>query len=158
MSESKDVDSGVKSLDDFTQGLKALGNSAHNEYQQAAVDATLLERFPNPMTVKGTNSVFISIPEFTSLCPLTGQPDFATIEINYEPDAYCVESKALKLYIVSFRNHGSFHEECCNTIAMDLIALLNPKKLSVKGLFTPRGGIPFHPYIRYVRDGIQLSN
>lgn len=88
-------------------------------------------------------------PEFTSLCPKTGQPDFATIYINYLPHHKLVESKSLKLYLFSFRNHGDFHEDCVNRVMKDLIALLQPKYIEVYGEFTPRGGIAIHPYANY---------
>ena len=87
--------------------------------------------------------------EFTSLCPKTGQPDFATIHIKYIPAQKMVESKSLKLYLFSFRNHGDFHEDCVNIIMKDLVKLLQPKYLEVKGLFTPRGGIAIHPFATY---------
>jgi 7-cyano-7-deazaguanine reductase len=87
--------------------------------------------------------------EFTSLCPKTGQPDFATIHIKYIPGVKMVESKSLKLYLFSFRNHGDFHEDCVNIIMKDLVKLLQPKYLEVKGLFTPRGGIAIHPLATY---------
>ena len=87
--------------------------------------------------------------EFTSLCPKTGQPDFATIHIKYIPAEKMVESKSLKLYLFSFRNHGDFHEDCVNIIMKDLVKLLEPKYLEVKGLFTPRGGIAIHPVASY---------
>ena len=90
-------------------------------------------------------------PEFTSLCPITGQPDFAEIRISYIPDVKMVESKSLKLYLFSFRNHGAFHEDCVNIIMKDLIRLMNPKYIEVTGLFTPRGGISIYPYANYGR-------
>jgi len=94
----------------------------------------------------------ITAPEFTSLCPMTGQPDFATIKIRYRPRDWCVESKSLKLYLMSFRNSGEFHESCVGRIANDLVALLDPDFLRVRGEFTPRGGIPFWPDVRYWRS------
>ena len=84
--------------------------------------------------------------EFTSLCPKTGQPDFAKIFINYVADKKMVESKSLKLYLVSFRNHGDFHEDCIQTICDDLNRLMQPKFIEVIGEFTPRGGISIFPY------------
>ncbi len=89
------------------------------------------------------NDYFVKFncPEFTSLCPITGQPDFATIYISYIPDVKMVESKSLKLYLFSFRNHGDFHEDCVNIIMKDLIKLMNPRYIEVWGKFTPRGGI-----------------
>ncbi len=97
-------------------------------------------------------------PEFTSLCPITGQPDFAEIIISYIPDVKMVESKSLKLYLFSFRNHGDFHEDCVNTIMKDLIRLMDPKYIEVKGLFTPRGGISIHPYANYGRPGTKYES
>lgn len=92
--------------------------------------------------------VRFNCPEFTSLCPITGQPDFAEIRISYIPDIKMVESKSLKLYLFSFRNHGAFHEDCVNIIMKDLIHLMNPKYIEVTGLFTPRGGISIYPYAK----------
>lgn len=90
-------------------------------------------------------------PEFTSLCPITGQPDFASIEISYIPDVKMVESKSLKLYLFSFRQHGDFHEDCVNIIMKDLVKLLSPRYIEVTGDFTPRGGISIHPFANYGR-------
>ena len=97
--------------------------------------------------------VKFNCPEFTSLCPLTGQPDFATIYISYVPDVNMVESKSLKLYLFSFRNHGDFHEDCINIIMKDLVKLMDPKYIEVWGKFTPRGGISIDPYTNYGRKG-----
>ena len=97
--------------------------------------------------------VKFNCPEFTSLCPLTGQPDFATIYISYVPDVKMVESKSLKLYLFSFRNHGDFHEDCINIIMKDLVKLMDPKYIEVWGKFTPRGGISIDPYTNYGRKG-----
>ncbi|MCR6108327.1 NADPH-dependent 7-cyano-7-deazaguanine reductase QueF [Salipaludibacillus agaradhaerens] len=93
--------------------------------------------------------VKFNCPEFTSLCPKTGQPDFATIYISYIPDKKMVESKSLKLYLFSFRNHGDFHEDCMNTILDDLVSLMDPRYIEVWGKFTPRGGISIDPYVNY---------
>jgi len=93
--------------------------------------------------------VQFNCPEFTTLCPITGQPDFAEIKIMYLPDHKMVESKSLKLYLFSFRNHGDFHEDCVNTIMNDLVQLMKPKYIEVLGLFTPRGGISIYPYANY---------
>lgn len=97
--------------------------------------------------------VKFNCPEFTSLCPLTGQPDFAIIYISYVPDVKMVESKSLKLYLFSFRNHGDFHEDCINIIMKDLVKLMDPKYIEVWGKFTPRGGISIDPYTNYGRKG-----
>ena len=101
--------------------------------------------------------VKFNAPEFTSLCPITGQPDFATIYISYIPDQKIVESKSLKLYLFSFRNHGDFHEDCVNIIMNDLITLLNPRYIEVWGKFTPRGGISIDPWCNYGRSGTKYE-
>ena len=93
--------------------------------------------------------VTFNCPEFTSLCPKTGQPDFARIVISYIPRERMVESKSLKLYLFSFRNHGDFHEDCVNIIMKDLIKLMDPKYIEVTGFFTPRGGISIYPFANY---------
>ena len=96
-------------------------------------------------------------PEFTSLCPITGQPDFAEVRILYIPDKKMVESKSLKLYLFSFRNHGDFHEDCVNIILDDLVKLMDPRYIEVLGLFVPRGGISIHPYANYGRPGTKYE-
>lgn len=96
-------------------------------------------------------------PEFTTLCPITGQPDFATLLIDYIPGQKMVESKSLKLYLFSFRNHGDFHEDCVNIVMKDLVRLLQPKYIEVTGLFTPRGGISIHPYCNYGIPGTEYE-
>lgn len=96
-------------------------------------------------------------PEFTALCPITSQPDFATIYIDYIPDVQMVESKSLKLYLFSFRSHGAFHEDCVNIIMNDLIALMDPKYIEIMGDFLPRGGISIHPYCNYGRPGTKYE-
>ena len=96
-------------------------------------------------------------PEFTSLCPITGQPDFATIHIDYIPAIKMVESKSLKLYLFSFRNHGAFHEDCVNIIMKDLIRLMEPKYNEVTGIFTPRGGISIYPFCNYGREATKYE-
>lgn len=134
-----------------TSNLHALGKDVTYDYHSA--DARLLERFPSPFTkaMGRRGSVHIEAPEFTSLCPLTGQPDFATIVVTYVPREWCVESKAFKLYLGSFRMVGEFHEACVDRIATALIELLDPAELTVVGKFTPRGGIPFWPTVTYIR-------
>lgn len=101
--------------------------------------------------------VTFDCPEFTSLCPITGQPDFATIRIDYIPNIKMVESKSLKLYLFSFRNHGAFHEDCVNIIMKDLIKLMDPKYIEVTGIFTPRGGISIYPYANYGQKGTRYE-
>ena len=102
--------------------------------------------------------VRLNCPEFTSLCPVTGQPDFACIVIDYIPDGKLVESKSLKLYLFSFRNQGDFHEDCVNIILKDLVKLLAPKYMEVLGLFTPRGGIAIEPLATYAKSGGGYEN
>ena len=97
--------------------------------------------------------VKFNCPEFTSLCPITSQPDFATIYISYIPDKKLVESKSLKLYLFSYRSKGEFHENCVNTIMKDLIALMDPKYIEVWGKFMPRGGLSIDPYCNYGKKG-----
>lgn len=142
---------------DLHSALKALGNSDGTQYAYDAPDSRLLEKFSSPFAAAERNpnavagALSISVPEFTSLCPLTGQPDFATIKINYVPDQWCVESKALKLYLGSFRNTGEFHEACICRMCNDLVELLQPKSIQVVGEFTPRGGIPFWPEATFIK-------
>lgn len=101
--------------------------------------------------------VKFNCPEFTSLCPMTGQPDFATLYISYIPDKRMVESKSLKLYLFSFRNHGDFHEDCMNIIMNDLISLMDPRYIEVWGKFTPRGGISIDPYCNWGKPGTKFE-
>lgn len=131
--------------------LRALGISAATKYSYKRPERKLLERFPSPRARAGNGFVIVIVaPEFTSLCPKTGQPDFATIKISYTPDQWCVESKSLKLYLGSFRMHGEFHEACVNRILQDLVDLLEPMSMTVVGEFTPRGGISFWPTATFV--------
>ena len=112
----------------------------------------VLEAFENRHSERDYWVEFLC-PEFTSLCPITGQPDFAEMRIRYIPDRRMVESKSLKLYLFSFRNHGDFHEDCVNIILDDLVKLMEPRYIEVLGLFVPRGGISIHPYVNYGRPG-----
>jgi 7-cyano-7-deazaguanine reductase len=123
--------------------LGRAGNVFHFDY-----DPSLLETFNNQHP-DNDYWVKFNIPEFTTLCPITGQPDFATLYISYIPDQKMVESKSLKLYLFSFRNHGDFHEDCVNIIMKDLVKLMEPRYLEVWGKFTPRGGISIDPYCNY---------
>lgn len=124
--------------------LKSLGKSTNYDF---SYNPEILEAFCN----KHSRDYFIRLhcPEFTTLCPITKQPDFATLKISYIPDKKIVESKSLKLYLFSFRNHGSFHEDCVNVILDDLVALLKPKYLEVLGEFVSRGGISINPFVNY---------
>lgn len=129
------------------ENLKGLGRKTDYVYDYSP---QVLETFVNKHR-ENDYWVRFNCPEFTSLCPITGQPDFAEIRINYIPDVRMVESKSLKLYLFSFRNHGDFHEDCVNVIMKDLIALMEPKYIEVSGFFTPRGGISIYPYANYGR-------
>ena len=135
------------------EGLKVLG--AETNYVQTYAPE-VLETFENRHQ-ENDYWVRFNCPEFTSLCPITGQPDFAEIIISYIPDKRMVESKSLKLYLFSFRNHGDFHEDCVNTIMKDLIALMDPRYSEVTGLFMPRGGISIHPYANYGKPGTRYE-
>ena len=136
------------------EGITLLGNQ-HTKYPQD-YDPSVLETFENKHPGRDYFVKF-NCPEFTSLCPITGQPDFATIYISYVPRIKMVESKSLKLYLFSFRNHGDFHEDCVNKIMKDLIRLMDPKYIEVTGLFTPRGGISIFPYCNYGRPGTKYE-
>ncbi|WP_297068296.1 preQ(1) synthase [uncultured Duncaniella sp.] len=127
-------------------GVSLLGNTGVKYPTQYAPE--VLETFVNKHP-DNEYLVTFTCPEFTSLCPKTGQPDFAKILISYIPREKMVESKSLKLYLFSFRNHGDFHEDCVNIIMKDLIALMDPRYIEVKGIFTPRGGIAIHPFANY---------
>ena len=136
-------------------GVTLLGNTATKYPADYAPE--ILEKFPNKHPGNDYMVTF-NCPEFTSLCPKTGQPDFAEIKINYIPDGFLVESKSLKLYLFSFRNHGDFHEDCVNIIMKDLVKLLEPKYLEVEGIFTPRGGISIYPFANYGKPGTDYEN
>lgn len=125
--------------------LKNLGNQTDYafEYKPEVLEAFSNRHPGNDYWVK------FNCPEFTSLCPITGQPDLATVYISYIPGEKLVESKSLKLYLFSFRNHGAFHEDCVNIIMKDLIHLLDPKYIEVLGKFLPRGGISIDPFCNY---------
>jgi 7-cyano-7-deazaguanine reductase len=125
-------------MTDNYAGLTQLG---HHTTQPATPEAATLERVANPH--EGSQYLIrFTCPEFTSLCPMTGQPDFAHIVIDYVPAGWIVESKSLKLFLASFRNHGAFHEGCTMMIAKRLVDLLAPAWLRIGGYWYPRGGIP----------------
>ncbi len=142
----KENNSGRESL----EGITLLGNTKV-QYPRD-YDPGLLETFENKHPNRDYFVKF-NCPEFTSLCPITGQPDFAEITISYVPDIRMVESKSLKLYLFSFRNHGDFHEDCVNIIMNDLIECMDPRYIEVLGRFLPRGGISIDPYCNYGRPG-----
>ena len=121
-----------------TTGATMLGQQSS---LPASPDEAVLERVPNPHPDTQYVARF-AVPEFTSICPVTGQPDFAHIVIDYVPDQFLVESKSFKLFMASFRNHGAFHEDCTLLVAKRLIACVQPKWLRIGGYWYPRGGIP----------------
>lgn len=150
-SKNSNAVAGAKSANKSGRNTKELASfalgSEKTDYSQN-YNPKLLEAFDNknPNNVAWTSFI---CTEFTSLCPKTGQPDFAKIFINYIAGEKMVESKSLKLYLFSFRNHGDFHEDCIQTICNDLVKLMQPKFIEVVGEFTPRGGIAIFPYASY---------
>jgi 7-cyano-7-deazaguanine reductase len=124
-------------------GLTLLGNQ--NTKYLTEYDPAILEKFANK-NPGSDDIVGLDCFEFSSLCPITGQPDIASIYISYIPDKFLVESKSLKLYLFSFRNHGDFHEDCVHKMQTDLVKLLDPKYLEVFGIFNSRGGIAIYPF------------
>lgn len=140
--------------DDELKDVTLLGNQGTSYTFDYSPE--ILETFDNKHPNRDYFVKF-NCPEFSSLCPKTGQPDFATIYISYIPDEKMVESKSLKLYLFSFRNHGDFHEDCINIIMNDLIKLMNPRYIEVLGKFTPRGGISIDPYTNYGRPGTKYE-
>ena len=135
------------------EGLQALGKKT--EYSMDYAPETL-ETFENKHQ-DNNYWVQFNCPEFTTLCPITGQPDFGEIIIRYIPDVRMVESKSLKLYLFSFRNHGDFHEDCVNIIMKDLQKLMNPRYIEVEGRFKPRGGISIFPFANYGKPGTKFE-
>ena len=131
---------------DELKGVSLLGNqnTQYTDNYNPEVLETFVNKHPDNDYV-----VTFDAYEFTSKCPKTGQPDFAKVIISYIPREKMVESKSLKLYLFSFRNHGDFHEDCMNIIAKDLIKLMDPKYLEVRGIFSPRGGISIYPFVNY---------
>jgi 7-cyano-7-deazaguanine reductase len=135
-----------------TLGSGALGNP--REYRYDDPEASVLETFDNPHP-GSTWAVALLCSEFTCLCPVTGQPDYGRLRIDYVPALQCVESKSLKLYLMRYRNHGAFHEDCVNRVADDLCVAISPRYLRVYGDFNPRGGIAIKPLA--VRAGPGLT-
>lgn len=125
----------------------------------ASPDEATLDRVPNPHPDTPYVARF-TVPEFTSICPVTGQPDFAHLVIDYVPDAWLVESKSLKLYLSSFRNHGAFHEDCTVAIGKRLIEALAPRFLRIGGYWYPRGGIPIDVFWQHgtLPEGVWLPD
>jgi len=125
-------------MNNSNKDLNALGYKAKiPDYP----DPNILEKVKNPK-IDINYCIRFTCPEFTSICPVTSQPDFAYIIIDYVPNKYIVESKSFKLYLLGYRNHGAFHEDCSISIAQDIVNLLSPKWLRIGGYWYPRGGIP----------------
>ncbi|PHS24146.1 MAG: NADPH-dependent 7-cyano-7-deazaguanine reductase QueF [Robiginitomaculum sp.] len=135
-----------------TDNLTQLGGASA---LSATPEEAVLEKVANPVA-DAPYLVRFTVPEFTSLCPVTGQPDFAHLVIDYAPDQWIVESKSLKLYLGSFRNHGAFHEACTVMIGQRLVAEINPLWLRIGGYWYPRGGMPIDVFYQYgsVPDGL----
>ncbi len=131
--------------------LTVLG--AQTRYRYEDPDAGILETFGNPRP-QGGWAVGLECMEFTSLCPMTGQPDFGRVHVHYVPHLRCVEAKSFKLYLGAYRNHGAFHEDCINRIADDLFEVCAPAWLRVFGDFVPRGGISIRPIAIRVAPGL----
>ena len=123
----------------MNRSLSHLGSKSTLSDAQVEQPRTILESFPNPTPQRDYEVKFV-LPEFTSMCPVTGQPDFATITITYIPNKLCVEMKSLKLYFFAFRNKGIFYEAVTNQILDDLVATLKPRRMTVMGDFAVRGG------------------
>jgi 7-cyano-7-deazaguanine reductase len=134
--------------------LKVLGKNSPISSNGAAAQEQreILDAFPNPRPERDYEIRFV-FPEFTSVCPVTGQPDFATITITYVPDRRCVEMKSLKLYFFAYRNQGIFYEAVVNTILDDLVAVLEPREMVVTGEFAVRGGTAGTVTARHKRRG-----
>jgi 7-cyano-7-deazaguanine reductase len=123
----------------MSKSFKTLGRKSILSARQIANPRSILDAFPNPRPGRDYEIEFV-FPEFTSVCPVTGQPDFATITIRYIPEQSCVEMKSLKLYFFAYRNKGIFYEAVVNQILDDLVAVLKPREMTVHGEFTVRGG------------------
>lgn len=135
---------------DQTAHLKTLGTGRIPQ-PQGGPHAGLLETFPNRFPHR-PYIISVAFPEYTSLCPVTGQPDFGTIVMEYIPHEKCVESKSFKLYMFAYRNHQSFMETITNTILEDMVDALDPLWCRVKGLFSPRGGTHLHVFAEHFKE------
>ncbi len=143
-----------KSTKAETAGLTKLGKPVAFRFDNPSAD--ILEAFPN--RYPDSNYVIrFEHPEFTSLCPMTGQPDFGRIAVTYAPAEKCVESKSFKLYMGAFRNHGSFMESLTNKIAEDLTGLLQPRRLTVEGFFNVRGGTAISVRVEYLNPKLSAA-
>ncbi len=141
---------------DKTDHLQALGKTRQG-YEFEAPDVSILEVFPNNYPGR-PYMVSIEFPEFTSLCPVTGQPDFATIILEYVPDTRIVESKSFKLYMFAYRNHRTFMETVTNQMLDDFTQALDPLWLRVKGIFSPRGGTRLHVFAEHYKENSPLKS
>ena len=141
---------------DIYSGLDQLGQQTG---APNSPDEAKLERVPNPHADTLYLTRFVA-PEFTSLCPVTGQPDFAHLVIDYAPGDWLVESKSLKLFLTSFRNHGGFHEDCTLRVGKEIADLLDPRWLRISGYWYPRGGIPIDVFWQTgpVPDGLYVPD
>ncbi|GAB7023140.1 preQ(1) synthase [Salidesulfovibrio brasiliensis] len=141
---------------DQTVHLKTLGQGGQTGYRLDSPGPDILEAFPNNHPDR-PYVVSIEFPEYTSLCPVTGQPDFATIVLEYVPDQKIVESKSFKLYMFAYRNHQSFMETITNTMLDDFVAVLDPHWCRVKGLFVPRGGTRLHVFAEHFKKDSAMA-
>ena len=143
----------------MTEQELTLSQLGQNSAAPASPTEAVLERVPNPHP-DTDYLVRFTVPEFTSICPVTGQPDFAHLVLDYVPDQWLVESKSLKLYLTSFRNHGAFHEDCTVGIGRRLVSELAPRWLRIGGYWYPRGGIPIDVFWQHgeVPGGLWLPD
>ena len=135
---------------DDVSGLSSLG-SKETKYKYEGPDVDILETFPNKYLERDYVVEFV-FPEFTSLCPKTGQPDFGKITVNYTPDEKCLETKSLKLYFFAFRSHGSFMETIVNKVLEDCVAVCSPRYMTVIGEFNSRGGVAITVEATYFKE------
>lgn len=135
---------------DNTNHLKNLG-SAETKYEYLNPNYSILEVFENQYPIRDYNVVY-EFDEFTSLCPKTGQPDFATIKVSYIPDRFCIETKSLKLYFLAYRQYGSFMETIVNKILEDCIFICRPRKMEISGFFNARGGTKIKVTASYTKE------
>ena len=137
---------------DQTEHLKTLGQGGETSYANQGPHAGIMETFPNNFPAR-PYIISIEFPEYTSLCPKTGQPDFATIIVEYIPNERIVESKSFKLYMFAYRNHQSFMETITNQMLEDMITALDPLWVRVKGIFSPRGATMLHVFAEHFKKG-----
>ena len=148
--------SDLRSKEELREGGVTLLGNQNTKYSDD-YDPTVLQTFENKHP---DNDYVVSFDayEFSSLCPVTHQPDFAKVVISYIPNKLMVESKSLKLYLFSFRNHGDFHEDCMNIVMKDLVKLMDPKYIEVRGIFSPRGGISIFPFANWANPDFDFAD